>query len=255
MRFNRLVLAAFFLLIMSAPAFAHFGMVIPSQPVVTPDNRSVDVTLSFSHPFGGEGMNLVKPKEFGVVFEGEKTDLLGSLKEATVMEHPAWTVHYDVKRPGVYTFYMEPVPYWEPAEDCSIIHYTKAVVPAFGGEDGWDEPLGLKTEIVPLLRPFGNYAGNAFVGQVLLDGKPVPNAEVEVELYNQAGFSLPSDYHETQVVKADGAGIFTFACPQPGWWGFAALNTADFTLPDPDGNQKPVELGGVLWIYMDEYSK
>lgn len=27
---------------------------------------------------------------------------------------------------------MEPQPYWEPTEDCYIIHYTKAVVTAFG---------------------------------------------------------------------------------------------------------------------------
>lgn len=71
---------------------------------------------------------------------------------------------------------MEPQPYWEPAEDCYIVHYTKAYVAAFGEEEGWDEPAGLKTEIVPLTRPFGNYAGNVFQGQVLLNGKPVPGA-------------------------------------------------------------------------------
>lgn len=56
---------------------------------------------------------------------------------------------------------MEPKPYFEPAEDCYIIHYTKTVVSAFGLE-GWDRELGLKTEIVPLTRPFGLYAGNVF---------------------------------------------------------------------------------------------
>ena len=35
-------------------------------------------------------------------------------------------------------FYMEPKPYWEPAEDCFIIHYTKTVVTAFGDDEGWD---------------------------------------------------------------------------------------------------------------------
>ncbi|MFW5735087.1 MAG: DUF4198 domain-containing protein [Oceanidesulfovibrio sp.] len=255
MRLSRFACAVLFVAFMATPALAHFGMVIPGEPLATEDNRSVDVTLSFSHPFAGAGMDLVKPKAFGVVHEGEMEDLLGALEETTVMDHQAWKTRYDVKRPGVYTFYMEPQPYWEPAEDSHIIHYTKAVVPAFGGEDGWAEPMGLKTEIVPLLRPFGNYAGNAFVGQVLLDGAPVPNAEVEVELYNTEGFAMPTDYHETQVIVADAQGVFTFACPQPGWWGFAALNTADFTLPDPDGNQKPVEIGGVLWVYMHPYSK
>jgi cobalt/nickel transport protein len=151
---------------------------------------------------------------------------------------------------------MEPHPYWEPAEDISIIHYTKTVIAAFGEDQGWDKPVGIETEIVPLTRPFGNYAGDSFRGQVLLKGKPVPDAEVEVELYNKDGkFVAPSDYHVTQVVKADENGVFSFTCPQPGWWGFAALNEADFKIKDPDGNDKNVEIGAVLWIHLDEYKK
>ena len=113
-----------------------------------------------------------------------------------------------MKKPGTYQFVMEPKPYWEPAEDCFIIHYIKTVVAAFGGEDGWDEPAGLKTEIVPLTRPFGNYAGNVFQGRVLLDGKPVPGAEVEVEFYNRDGkYEAPNDYMITQVIRTDTDGI------------------------------------------------
>ena len=108
---------------------------------------------------------------------------------------------------------------------------------------------------MPQLRPFGNYAGNSFSGQVLLKGQPVPFAEVEVELYNQDGtLQAPSDYHVTQIVKADGSGMFSFTCPKPGWWGFAALSEADYTLKNPQGEDKGVELGAVLWIYMDEYT-
>ena len=123
---------------------------------------------------------------------------------------------------------------------------------AFGDDTGWDLPLGLTTEIVPLLRPFGNYAGNSFTGQVLLKGKPVPDCEVEVELYNRDGkVKAPSEYHITQVIKTDSNGVFTFTCPLPGWWGFAALNSADYTLKGPNGMDKEVELGAVLWIYFD----
>lgn len=246
-------LAAMLCLSLAAPALAHFGMAIPSQPAATMTQKKATVTFSFSHPFGGVGMELVKPKTCGVAFEGKTTDLLGQLKPATVMEHKSWSVDYAFKRPGVYTFFMEPKPYWEPAEDCSIIHYTKVMMPAFGGDEGWDEPVGLKTEIIPMLRPFGNYAGNTFTGLVLLDGKPVPGAEVEVELYNKGRFTMPSEYHETQVIKADDAGVFSFTCPQPGWWGFAALNEADFTLADPSGAQKSVEIGAVFWTYMSPW--
>ncbi len=68
------------------------------------------------------------------------------------MEHKGWKVRFVLPRPGVYQFVMEPTPYWEPAEDLSIIHYTKTIIPAFGDDEGWDEPVGLPTEIVPLLQ-------------------------------------------------------------------------------------------------------
>ena len=245
---------AILLLGASGQARAHFGMVIPSTNQATAENKSVELTLSFSHPFECKGMNLSRPDMFYIVKDGQKTDLLETLMPTKVMDHAAWQTNYRFKRPGVYSFVMVPKPYWEPAEDLSIIHYTKTVVAVFGAEEGWDEPLGLPTEIVPLLRPFGNYAGNTFTGQVLLQGKPVPGAEVEVEYYNRDGSLVaPSEYHVTQVVKADGNGIFSFTCPRAGWWGFAALNEADYTLKNPAGEEKPVELGGVLWIYFDAY--
>lgn len=238
----------------SGQAAAHFGMLIPSEPLVLPQKKVVDLTLSFSHPFEMIGMELVRPQRFFVVSDGQETELTDSLQPTTVMGGGSWTASFAVKRPGVYQFAMIPQPYWEPAEDLSIIHYTKTVIGAFGGDEGWDQPLGLPAEIVPLTRPFGNYAGNAFTGQVLLNGKPVPSAEIEVEFYNaDESLVAPSDYHVTQVVKADASGIFSFVCPRPGWWGFSALNEADYTLKNPAGEEKGVEIGAVFWIYLDEY--
>ncbi|WP_155326088.1 DUF4198 domain-containing protein [Desulfosarcina ovata] len=235
-------------------ALAHFGMVIPSDTMVMQDdNRTVHVTLSFSHPMELVGMELVKPKVFGVLANGKEQDLLGQLKPATVMDHKAWQVDYAVKRPGVYMFHMEPQPYWEPAEDCFIIHLTKTVVTAFGDDEGWDAELGLKTEIVPIAKPFGLYAGNVFQGIVKMDGKPVPYAEVEVEFYNQDKTAhAPTDYMVTQTIKADADGVFTYATPAAGWWGFAALNTADYTIKH-DGEDKDVEMGAVIWVYFHDW--
>ncbi|WP_176371621.1 DUF4198 domain-containing protein [Desulfosediminicola flagellatus] len=240
---------------LAGQASAHFGMVIPSSNIVDQQQKQVELNLSFSHPFELIGMTMESPAAFFVVTDNTKTDLLPTLQKASIMDHTGWKTTFRFKRPGVYHFAMEPKPYWEPAEDVSIIHYTKTIVAAFGDDQGWDTPAGLPTEIIPQLRPFGNYAGNSFTGKVLLNGNPVPFAEVEVELYNQAGtYTAPSDYHITQVVKADERGIFSFTCPKPGWWGFSALNEADYTLKNPQGEEKGVELGAVLWIYLDEYT-
>lgn len=231
-------------------ALAHFGMLIPSDSMVMQeDNRTINLKLSFSHPFEGEGMELVKPNAFGVMANGEKADLLETLTKTKVMGHTAWETSYTIKRPGVHMFYMEPKPYWEPAEDCYIVHYTKTVVTAFGDDEGWDQEIGLKTEIVPLSKPYGLYTGNVFQGIVKMDGKPVPFGEVEVEYYNKdRKAQAPTDYMVTQTIKADANGVFTYSAPKAGWWGFAALNTSDKKIKGKD-----VEIGAVLWVKFHDW--
>ena len=126
---------------------------------------------------------------------------------------------------------------------------------AFGDDEGWDGEIGLKTEIVPLSKPFGLYAGNVFQGIVKLDGQAVPYAEVEVEYYNREGKSkAPTDYMITQTIKADKNGVFTYAAPIAGWWGFAGLSSADFKLKK-DGKDRDVELGAVIWVEFHEWER
>jgi cobalt/nickel transport protein len=237
------------LILASSPALAHYGMLIPSDSMVMQgENKVVSVKLSFSHPMEMVGMDMAKPKAFGVMANNKKQDLLNTLNKIQVMGHTAWQTDYRVKRPGIYMFFMEPTPYWEPAEDIYIIHYTKTVIAAFGDDEGWDREIGLKTEIVPLSKPFGLYTCNVFQGIVKLNGKPVPYAEVEVEYYNQEHkYTAPTDYMVTQTVKADQNGVFTYAVPKAGWWGFAALNPSDSKIKHNDVD-KDVELGAVIWV-------
>jgi len=231
--------------IIPGTGIAHFGMVIPSDDMVMKgENTEISVRLLFWHPFEGTGMELERPSDFGVISRGKRTKLLDSLKPQKVKGHTVWDASYRIKGPGVYVFYMEPKPYWEPAEDCYIIHYTKTYVAAFGDEEGWDRPLGLKAEIIPLTRPFGLYAGNVFQGTFLLDGKPLPNAEVEVEYFNEEGkYKAPTEYMIAQTLRTDSKGVFTFAVPKEGWWGFAAL-----TKDTKKIKGKEVELGAVIWV-------
>ena len=238
---------------------AHFGVVIPSDDIITQaDAKKINLEVKFIHPMEGHYMEMVKPKQFGVLVRGKKIDLLGTL--TATKGHDAaqdgsftfWQTEYRIKRPGDYTFFVEPKPYWEPAEDKYIVHYTKVCVDALGLEEGWDEPVGLATEIVPLTRPYGLWAGNVFTGRVLVDGKPAPNTEVEIEYLNEypgntSTIKPPADPFVTQVVKADSNGVFTYAMPKAGWWGFAALNDASWTIKH-DGKDKPVEIGAVYWV-------
>ena len=238
----------------SLPAQAHFGMIIPSDTMVMQnESRAVELEISFSHPFEMIGMNMERPKEFSVFYNGLSQSLISGLTQAKVLEASAWRCAYKIKRPGAYIFYVEPTPYWEPAEDAFIIHFTKTVIAAFGDDEGWDAELRQKTEIVPLSRPFGLYTGNVFQGIVKLNGRPVPHSKIEVEYYNQhQNITVANDYMITQTVKADQNGVFTYAVPKSGWWGFAALNPAEFKL-NHDGQPKEVELGAVIWVHFHDY--
>lgn len=248
-KFSATLVLAVVMVFSTTLAFAHFGMVIPDTSVVLPEHKTTGITLSFSHPFEGNGMNLATPEKFTVYHDGKSENLLSSLKPTKVMGHDAFKMDFKFKRPGMYTFVMEPKAYPEPAEDNYIIHYTKTIVSAFNEGEEWNKPIGLKTEIVPLTRPWGNYAGNVFQGVVLLDGKPVPNCRVEVEYYNkEKKYKAPFECMFTQEVICDQNGVFTFACPVAGWWGFAALNDADYKIKGKD-----VELGAVLWTQMMPY--
>ena len=247
------------MLLAATPALAHFGTITPSDDIVTQDDaKTLNLQIKFIHPLEMHYMEMVKPKMFGVVHDGKRQDLLAALKPAKGKsadqkgDFTFWTADYRIRRPGDYTFYVEPTPYWEPAEDLFIVHYTKVCVNALGLESGWDQPVGLETEIVPLTRPYGLWTGNLFTGQVLLKGKPVPFAEVEVEYLNESDGNphivhAPADPYVTQVVKADGGGVFSYAMPRAGWWGFAALNEADWKLKH-DNKEKGVEIGAVYWV-------
>lgn len=234
----------------AASAFAHFGMLLPSRTMIGADaEKNISLDLLFWHPFDNQGMHLVRPKSFAAYAGGKKRDLLPFLKEGVRDDFTVWRAEYSVPGPGLSAFVMEPQPYWEKEEGKYIIHITKSYVAAFGEDDGWDKPLGLETEIVPLCKPYGLYAGNVFQGRVLAGGRAVPGAEVEVEYFAGPGAKgqAPGDLMVTQTVRADVNGVFTYAAPKAGWWGFAALSEAKRRIPH-EGKLRPVELGAVIWV-------
>jgi len=239
------------LLLTAGPGWAHFQALLPSADIVAEgDSKTVKLDLIFTHPMEqGPVMEMGQPVQFGVLAEGKKTDLKASLKAVKVDGKTAYQASYQIKAPADYVFFVEPAPYWEPAEEKMIIHYTKVVVDAFGAEEGWDELVGFPVEIEPLVRPYGLWAGNVFRGLVKKAGQPVPFAEVEVEYYNEGSkVKIPAEPFITQVIKADANGVFSYAMPKAGWWAFAALIDGDEKMKNPEGKAVGVELGALIWV-------
>ncbi|MGB5830651.1 MAG: DUF4198 domain-containing protein [Thiohalocapsa sp.] len=229
---------------------AHFQELIPSTEIVDAGtDRSLLLELRFTHPMAqGPVMPMGDPVRFGLLGPRGRQDLIATLEPASADGARIYSAGFVVERPGDHLFFVEPAPYWEPAEGKFIVHYTKVVVDAFGGGGNWDAEIGLPVEITPLVRPYGLWTGNLFRGVVKRNGQPVPFAEVEVEWRNDGSLTPPADAFVTQLIKADANGTFAYAMPRAGWWGFAALLTAPEPMPGPDNAPVPVEQGGLIWV-------
>ena len=235
-----------FVLFLTTVLNAHFQVIKPKNDVVT-NTKTQKIELSFMHPFEQTYMEMKKPNSFGYFLDGKKVNLIDKLISKKVKGFQAWSYETKFKEMGDYQFFVDPVPYFEPSEGKFIRHLTKTVIDVHNAGEGWDSEIGLKAEIVPLTRPYSLYAGNIFSGTVLYYGKPVPYAEIEVEFYNDTGKSAPTDNHITQVIKADKNGVFHYAMPFKGWWGFAALIEDDVKIKH-EGKEYPVELGALIWV-------
>ena len=232
-----------FLILTTLYANAHFlTFMANTDNIFNQKQTKVNFDISFVHPFEQTGMVMEKPEVF-VNSKNNKLNLIQTIK----FNQKAWSSSYEIKTPGIYKFFVQPQPYFEPSEEKFISHVPKLIISSFGLEDGWDEPIGLKYEIIPLIKPFGLYAGNLFQGKVLHDGKVASNTEVEVELYNEFGLKAPTNSHITQVVKTDDNGVFSFVMNHKGWWGFAAL-IEEGELKYTDGKNYPVENGALIWV-------
>jgi cobalt/nickel transport protein len=237
--------------LLAAPAFAHFQELIPSTEIVDQTTgNTLTLQLSFTHSMEqGPAMTMGQPTRFGVLTGEGSQDLLDSLEAVTVDEQRAYQADFTVRAPGDHVFFLEPAPYWEPAEGVMIVHYTKTIVDAHGAGDGWERMVGFPVEIQPLTRPYGLWTGNLFTGIVKQNGAPVPFAEIEVEWRNDGSLAPPAAAFVTQVLKADQNGVFSYAMPRAGWWGFAALIEGAEPLPNPEGQPVPVEQGALLWVH------
>jgi cobalt/nickel transport protein len=233
---------------LSSASQAHFQQLIPSDDVPV-EGGPVTLDLVFTHPMSrGPTMDMARPQRFGVKRGAAVTDLSDRLEEISVDGKRAWRARDEIREPGASVYFVAPQPYWDAAEKKFIIHYAKVLVDGFASGTDWDTMIGLPVEIEPLTRPTGLWTGNLFTGIVRRNGQPVPHARVEIEYVNDGSVNVPNPAFITQVLRADGAGQFSYAMPRAGWWGFAALTEGDEPMKRPDGSPAPVEVGGLIWV-------
>jgi len=256
-------LAAAALVTLAATAQAHFQLLYTPQ-LNHADPATLPFRMVFTHPAGnGKVMDMADPEAFFVVHRGERTDLLRHLKPITWQgaenQGRAFEAEIPVRRNGDYVFVLTPAPYHEEGEGY-IQQFTKTIVNRGGAPTDWKEPVGLPAEILPLVKPYALYAGMIFSGQVVSDGEPVPGAEIEVEFMNhdvileqntlraEGHLDFPSPAFETFVTQTDANGIFHFAVPHAGFWGFAAVDIGPVT----EHQGEALSQEAVIWVQAHE---
>ncbi len=253
---------------MAAPAQAHFMMEYTPKTVLE-KAEDLPFRLVFTHPAeAGHMMNMGGVKEFYALHqrgdsEPKKIDFKHLLKEVTwknpESSAPAYAAlipRKELRSMGDYMFVAVPGYYFEEEEGVYMQQISKLYVNVGGIPGNWNIPAGLPCEIVPLAKPYGLWTGNVFQGVVLSGGKPVPNAEVEVEYMSHApdlakntlsaksSVDYPNGIMVTQAIMTDANGVFTFGLAKAGWWGFAALGVG----PETEHKGKELSQDAVLWI-------
>ena len=258
---NRILFTLVLMLALATPAMAHFQMV-HSPEAAMDKGKTLDLKIVFTHPFeAGHTMDMGQPLEFFVIKKGKKTNLMKALKPITwtslTNSGKAFEAKYKARGMGDYVFCLIPEPYYEGEEDAYIQQITKVIYNVGGLPTDWDAPVGLPAEIVPLDKPYALWTGNVFRGVVLGNGKPVPNAEIEVEYLNhppvpgknafqkKGVVEAPHDSYVTMTIKGDENGRFTFGIPRAGWWGFAALGVG----PMDKYKGKENSQDAVIWVH------
>jgi len=251
--------ALVWLLLAASPVCAEYFTILRATPPLVSDQKckEISVSIAFGQPFAQTATDMDLVQMFAAIkYPAQKDgqiirhEFLDTIKPAKYLKKNAWAATIPLPEPGLYQLVLETRPYWEETQGIFLQQFAQTLVPVRGCEHGWDTPVGLKLEILPLTRPFGLMAPALFTGRVLLDDKMLPDTLVRIEYLNEDKRAVPSPYHQTQHVRTDEHGVFSFVCPHSGWWGFAAVTMGD-PLKGSDGQLKSTELSGVLWIYID----
>ena len=257
MTLPKTLLAASAIALMPLSASAHFQLIYTPEAVVQ-STGDLPLKLVFWHPFdNGHVMDMATPREFYMVHNGARTDLLHTLSpvefQGASNRGAAFRASVPIRRSGDYVLVAVPEPYHEESEDIFIQQFTRVFLNRNGLPTDWTEVMGLPAEIQPMNRPYNIIAGSTFTGRVLSEGEPVAGAEVEIEYMasepdmDSAATTVPTvtpPAGGTVVAISDANGYFTFGVPRAGWWGFAALGVG----PETEHEGKTLSQDAVIWI-------
>ena len=163
----RMVAAILPCVILCNVATAHVQVMAPTEQTADAQEgavREFDIRFVMHAMKNGPALPMPAPKQFGVLINGKKLDLLDALKEKEADGKRAYSAKFTMKEPGAHVFFLEPNGYWDQKERVMVSHYTKVILNScnsgipteseLGWEnyEGWDVLAGLPVEIEPLVH-------------------------------------------------------------------------------------------------------
>jgi uncharacterized GH25 family protein len=245
--------AMLILAVATAPASAHFPILLPSAPSARRDD-AITLSYQWGHPFEHQLFDALAPLSLTVrAPDGKKSDVTAGLEKTARAEGKdnvtAYTLNFTSKVRGDYVFSLRAAPLWM-EEDGEFLEDAAQVVLHVQAQRGWDAaPEGFGWQ--PLTRPYGLLPGMVFQAQALDGGKPLAGAAVEIEHYNPTPpAKLPADEHITRTARTDPNGVVTTTLPEAGWW--CVTVSVKGGMKEREGKEYPVRRRAVLWVFVDE---
>lgn len=234
-------------LLSSGAVYAHYPILIGDRPPsLGEQGGQISLTFGRGHLHAPKWEETAAPDWVrAYTFDGMTQDLTGRLRKAG----PVYRLDYQSQRVGD-TWIVFHVPQAWTDHDRAWSETTVRTLIHHGLARGWETPLGLPLEIVPLNQPYGVLAGDTVRLQLLADEKPLGETKVFAEKYFRPPLPepYPPDEVLTRTVRTDSAGMASITLHSPGWWVlFAAQQTGE---RQQEGKSGPTVRQDAVWIYV-----
>lgn len=238
-------------MLLATSAFAHEHFLYTQKLDVSGQN-SIKMKAILGHPGEGKEANPISiatidgkshlPKEFFVVHNGEKTNLLSKAKLGTLKTDVGTVVAIDatygledgLKGSGSWVFVMDSGQTKD--EGYTFNPVMKLIVTKDGGGSDYMKRVAEgHNEIVPLVNPVNAWKENVFRAKFVdKNGNPIKNARIDASFIN-ANFNVANDtwkggdkMPKTSVrVFTDDNGVFAFTPSRAGHWVIRAVESLD----------------------------
>lgn len=236
-------------------ARAHFSVLVPDSPAVRA-GQEVTIRHYVGHPYECQIVDTREPEKVEVLLPDGQTriDLRPEPEQVDNFEGGTVTIQtmrFTPSRRGDHLVLLKtPMRFDEHAG--GFVQDEVKLILRVQVHQGWDNRADTPIELLPLTRPYGLEPGMAFKARAVLHGKPLVDAEVEIEKYHaRPPERIPEDEALiTRVVKTDVNGYIVVTLTEPGWW---ALNVqAEDGAKEKDGKRWPLIRRAQFWLYVSE---